>query len=247
MRIQDLDQITNETIDLSQHLAIDDPSQSFKMTLLQLRDFFVGQLYPVGSTMIRMDNKTPSECGFPGTWGKMQADRALHTADADGSNVNTVVGNSFPTVPVPEHTHSAAQESHTHAATQVAHTHTADQAAHTHTVTINSAGDHQHVQAENYQRGYKFGLSGEDLATNEVYDNGKGGDASLPYTKSAGAHTHTTSVTSTDSAITVGNATPAITVPSAAPVITVEKTGTALVTMDTRGARILVNIWHRTA
>lgn len=39
MRIQQLDQIPDEALDLSQFLAVDDPSQTFKMTLLQLRDF----------------------------------------------------------------------------------------------------------------------------------------------------------------------------------------------------------------
>lgn len=39
MRIQGLDQIPNEAIDLSQFLALDDPSQTFKITLGQLKQF----------------------------------------------------------------------------------------------------------------------------------------------------------------------------------------------------------------
>lgn len=40
MRIQSLDPIPNEAIDLSQFLALDDPSQTFKVTLGQLKQFF---------------------------------------------------------------------------------------------------------------------------------------------------------------------------------------------------------------
>lgn len=43
MRIQDLDQIPDDGIDMSQFLALDDPSQTFKMTLLQLVDALVAQ------------------------------------------------------------------------------------------------------------------------------------------------------------------------------------------------------------
>lgn len=43
MRIQDLDQIPDEAVDLSQFLALDDPSQTFKVTLLQLVDALVAQ------------------------------------------------------------------------------------------------------------------------------------------------------------------------------------------------------------
>lgn len=43
MRIQDLDQIPDDAIDMSQFLALDDPSQTFKLTLLQLVDALVAQ------------------------------------------------------------------------------------------------------------------------------------------------------------------------------------------------------------
>lgn len=43
MLIQDLDQIPDDAIDMSQFLAIDDPSQTFKITLLQLVDALVAQ------------------------------------------------------------------------------------------------------------------------------------------------------------------------------------------------------------
>lgn len=43
MLIQDLDQIPDDAIDMSQFLALDDPSQTFKVTLLQLVDALVAQ------------------------------------------------------------------------------------------------------------------------------------------------------------------------------------------------------------
>lgn len=42
MRIQDLDQIPSEAISESQFIALDDPSQTFKVTLGQLQDFLLG-------------------------------------------------------------------------------------------------------------------------------------------------------------------------------------------------------------
>lgn len=77
MRIIDLDQITDETIDLSQFLALDDPSQTFKVTLLQLVDFLVTQrldgLYVnatrpdtmVGKLTISDDTGNPLTIGTP--------------------------------------------------------------------------------------------------------------------------------------------------------------------------------------
>lgn len=239
--ISQLDAITNEAIDLSQFLAIDDPAQTFKLSLLQLRDFFTGQLYPVGSTLFRLDNRTPTECGFPGTWSKIAADVALHTAAADGSNVGTSTGSNAPAVPVPQHTHTASSASagdHGHTAS------TASAGDHGHTASTASAGNHNHIQAENFQRNYKYGLSGEDLGTNEIYDNGKGGDPSLPYTSTTGAHTH---------GVTVNNGgahTHGVTVTNAGAhshTVTVDNTGTAGVTLDVRGARILGHLWQRTA
>lgn len=231
--ISQLDAITDEAIDLSQFLAIDDPAQTFKMSLLQLRDFFTGQLYPVGSTMFRLDNRTPNDCGFPGTWSKIAADLSLHTAAADGSNVNTSTGSNSPTVPVPQHTHTATQPAHTHAATQAAHTHAATQAAHGHTASQTA---HTHT------------VSTASGSTREHCSDGcQEGSLVNMTTGTTSSVAPAISIGTIAPAITVPSVTPVITVPNAQPAITVDNAGTAGATLDVRGARILGHLWHRTA
>lgn len=128
MRIQDLDQITNQEMDLSQFIPLDDPGQTFKATLLQLADFMQAQIlntvFNVGSTLYRVDNRTPNEAGFPGVWAKASADTTLATGKADGTDTGSYTGSNTPAVPLLAHTHTADQASHTHSASQAAHTHT---------------------------------------------------------------------------------------------------------------------------
>lgn len=127
MRIQDLDQITNEEIDLSQFIPLDDPGQTFKATLLQVADFMqahiLNNVFNVGSTLYRVDNRTPNEAGFPGVWAKASADVTLATGKADGTDTGSYTGSNTPAVPLLAHTHTADQPSHSHTATQAAHSH----------------------------------------------------------------------------------------------------------------------------
>lgn len=81
-------------------------------------------LFPVGSTIYRVDTKTPTSLGYPGTWTKVAASVTLATGAADGSDVGTTSGTNAPAVPVPSHTHTATQAAHGHTATQPAHSHT---------------------------------------------------------------------------------------------------------------------------
>lgn len=128
MRIQDLDQITNEEMDLSQFIALDDPGQTFKATLLQLSDFLqetiLGRVFNVGSTLYRVDNRTPNQAGFPGTWAKASPDVTLATGAADGTDTGSYTGTNTPAVPLPAHAHGASQDAHGHSASQDAHSHT---------------------------------------------------------------------------------------------------------------------------
>lgn len=214
MRISDLDQITNEAMDLSQFIALDDPGQTFKATLLQIADFMqstiLGRVFNVGSTLYRVDNRTPNQAGFPGVWVKASPDVTLATGLADGTDTGSYSGNNSPVVPVPLHGH------------------TADMAPHTHSADVHPGGAHNHIQGENTQRGNHYGLSGVDLASNEVYDNGKSGDPSLPYTSTSSDHDHGITIGSSDAAITVSN------------------TGTDGATLDVRGLHLNGQLWLRT-
>lgn len=128
MRISDLDQITNGAMDLSQFIALDDPGQTFKATLLQLSDFLqahiLGNVFNVGSTLYRVDNRTPNEAGFPGTWALAPEDVTLATGLASGTDTGTYTGTNAPSVPLPSHSHTASQPAHGHGASQDAHSHT---------------------------------------------------------------------------------------------------------------------------
>lgn len=233
MRIRDLDQITNETIDLSQHLAIDDPSQTFKLTLLQLRDFFVGQLYPPGSTMFRFDSRTPGECGFPGTWSKIAADMSLHTARADSSNLGMVDGDNFPAVPLQNHGHTAtmwtdavvdhdhaasgAQDPHAHSATQDQHSHSAAWSARNTEACSDGCGEGT-LSNTNVGFDVSVGIGIEQPAVHIEYAQPAVYVNVLP----AGAHSHTGGVT-------------------------IANSGVDNPLIDVRGARIHGHLWHRTA
>lgn len=235
--ISQLDQITNEAIDLSQFLAIDDPAQTFKMSLLQLRDFFTGQLYPVGSTMFRLDNRTPNECGFPGTWSKVASDLSIRTAAADGSNVGVVGGTNAPAVPLPSHNHPGstiwtdAVADHDHGAT-------GSQDAHDHAITTYNAGSHSHP-----------------LQVSDDGDGGRGqplwfmtGDGSSYGTSNivaAGDHAHTGYADVRQPGVYV-DVQPAGTHAHTGGV-TVAAEGVAAPTLDVRGACINGNLWQRTA
>lgn len=130
MRPLDLDQISDEAMSLSQVIVLDDPAQSFKATLLQLADFlearFLERQFPVGSTLYRVDNRTPMELGFPGTWTRYAEGLSLATGRADGTDTGTTAGSNSVAVPVPQHSHtaSATQSAHSHSVTATADEHT---------------------------------------------------------------------------------------------------------------------------
>lgn len=105
-RILDLDPIADETISLSQELAIDDATQTFKINLLQMREFFNNINFPLGSYLIRDTN--PGDNGYPGVWSKVGAQTVLSTGIGDDSDLGTTTGENSPNVPLPEHRHSAS-------------------------------------------------------------------------------------------------------------------------------------------
>lgn len=243
--------------------------------------------------MFRLDNRTPNDCGFPGTWSKIAADLSLHTAAADGSNVGVVDGVNAPLVPVPEHNHGASSDTqgdHTHAATSGDagehtptgaiwvdavgdHEHGAggSQDAHDHALNIYSGGSHTHnVSAKIKQdflwggvgydagQGYQGGAAEHHQDTNmgpiayAAGDHTHGGVADVRQpvvyvdVHPAGTHAHTGGVTINP----VGPHAHAITVPNAgahAHGVTVDLAGTPGAVLDVRGARVLGNLWQRTA
>ncbi|MNR11133.1 hypothetical protein D3C85_1274210 [compost metagenome] len=114
MRPLDLDQISDGAISLSQVIVLDDPAQSFKATLLQLADFLEARVlerqFPVGSTLYRVDNRTPMELGFPGTWTRYAEGLSLATGRADGADTGTTAGSNSVAVPLLQHNHSVSEQ-----------------------------------------------------------------------------------------------------------------------------------------
>lgn len=174
-------------------------------------------LFPVGSTIYRVDTKTPTSLGYPGTWTKVAASVTLATGAADGSDVGTTSGTNAPAVPVPSHTHTA-----TTTATQPAHSHsgsTDSQGAHTHPVSVRIRGDffwgNSHPVAQ--------GGAASEHHTDSPY---------APVAESAGAHAHNFSTAS---------ATPTITATT-----TVAAAGVASPTIDVQGLHLNGTLWIRT-
>jgi hypothetical protein len=124
LRIRDLDQVNDEGIGLSDVIALDQTSQTFKMSLLQFKDFLLDQLNPIGSTLYRIDTVTPTDLGYPGTWEATEAGITLGTAAADDSDIGAIVGANTHALTEAEgapHTHAdtLAAPAHTHSETRV--------------------------------------------------------------------------------------------------------------------------------
>lgn len=253
-RILDLDPIANETIDLSQFLGIDDTNQTFGISLLQLSDFlearYLERMFPIGSTLYRVDNATPNSLGFPGTWGKVSAGVTLATGKADGTDTGSLAGLANVDVPLLAHTHTASQAAHTHTATT-----TADQSAHTHSVVL---GSHSHgASTTASQTAHSHTVPTASGATREHCSDGcnEGSlvnmatgttDAQAPgisaSTSIAATDLGTVTTSSTDAAISASTS-----IGSATPPITVGSAGVGGPTINVEGYHLNGVLWMRTA
>ncbi|MFM5230930.1 hypothetical protein ACET9H_16955 [Aeromonas media] len=148
-------------------------------------------LFPVGSTIYRVDTKTPTSLGYPGTWTKVAASVTLATGATDGSDVGTTSGTNAPAVPVPSHAHTGT------AASGGDHTHPADDS---------QAGDHYHIVNArlrgDFLTGSSAGAQGAGASEHHTDTNLypttsiSGGHNHNITVSNAGAHTHTITVDS---------------------------------------------------
>ena len=119
-RINELDQVIDANISESMVMAIDFPTETLKVTWLQLKNALVSQANPVGTVILRGNDVDPN-ASMPGTWVVKGSGHSL-LAVTIGSGAGTVGGNNLVAVPVPEHNHAA-----TFAGEVMAdHNHTAD-------------------------------------------------------------------------------------------------------------------------
>lgn len=125
-------------------------------------------VYKVGDIMIRADNVNPQTM-FPGTtWTRLDGDFTLHLGN--GTNGGTTTGNSFPAVPLPNHSHGAS-------------------------LNISSAGGHSHtvglrVRADFIQSGWNYATGSNGNSAAEHHST----NPYMPLTDYTGAHVHGGSV-----------------------------------------------------
>ena len=221
MRPLDLDQISDEAMSLSQVIVLDDPAQSFKATLLQLADFlearFLERQFPVGSTLYRVDNRTPMELGFPGTWTRYAEGLSLATGRADGTDTGTTAGNNSVAVPLLQHNHSVSEQA---------------TGLHNHPADVHTGGEHAHDVDLRIRSDFAPG--------SQIWTCPNGAGASEHHVDSTygartnygGAHSHN---------ITVGVA------GDHTHGVSVAHAGTANASMNIEGAHINGVLWQRTA
>ena len=105
-RINELDQVIDANISESMVMAIDFPTETLKVTWLQLKNALVSQANPVGTVILRGNDVDPN-ASMPGTWVVKGAGHSLQ-AVAIGNGAGTVGGDNDVIVPVPEHAHAAS-------------------------------------------------------------------------------------------------------------------------------------------
>lgn len=124
-RINDLDALPDENVNLSMNFAIDQPNETFKMTFQQIVDYIkenvLNNQYLVGDIIIGTTTDTPAARGLTGTWAAIEDQTSLNAVGLGNSDLGTITGENDPVIPVPLHTHTAtstfsgeALAAHTH-------------------------------------------------------------------------------------------------------------------------------------
>lgn len=209
--------------------------------------------WPVGSIYMSLGATSPQDI-FGGEWSKVEGRFLLC---ADSSHEAGTTGGSNDAVVV-EHSHSgtaANNGGHSHTASidsAGSHNHTISGGSHSHTASTNSAGSHTHA----YPR-YTYRTNptpeGWDTTSRMVVQSG-GISSSGGATSSSGSHSHTVTVSTTNSAhshtvgsngshshdVTVGNG------GSHSHAVTVGSSGESAAGKN-MPAYLAVNVWQRTA
>lgn len=231
VRINDLDQVADESISDSMNIAIDFPTQTLRMSWLQAQNAInpfaipyqpsVGTLTTVGLALDQLrdvvashvgmlihtlSTQTPNALGYAGTWVQLPAGISIQSGATPNA---TPAGSNTPAVPMLQHSHTlaaaAATSTTTSTFTGVA------LPAHTHTYTYETHTD-------------GGGVPRVTTASNGILLTGT--------TSATSAGTPTGTVASTTTTALSG---------------TTDNNGVAAPTLDVRGAHIVAVIWRRTA
>ena len=230
VRINDLDAITDENINLSMNFGVDLPNETFKATFQQLVNYIsdnvVNAQYLVGDIIETTNDSNPASRGLSGTWEELDSDISFLTVNTGDPRLGTITGENNPEIETPLHSHGAGT-----LASQ-AHTHTG--ATHTHTISHNhDAGTATRVQSSTAQ--LKYGVvsgtvTGQGQEHNGVYSGMQSGLTGGTRTANSGSATGTTG-SAGGLAVTGSTAT----------------TGTDGVTLDVTGRKLHVIKWIKTA
>ena len=214
--------------------------------------FDVDKVYPVGSIYMSVSYADPGSL-FGGTWDKISG-RFLLAADSSHEAGST--GGSNDAVVV-QHSHTAStgtSGSHSHDATTYSggsHTHSISGGSHSHSASTSSAGSHYHDVNTNLGSGWSAGGTTDRLFYGK-YQSGRsmGEFFGIP---SAGAHTHTVSVSTSSShshsMTSAGSHSHTVDVDSAgghSHTVSVNSTGSSG-TDKNMPAYLAVNMWQRVA
>lgn len=134
-RINGLDALTDENISLSMNFAVDFPSETFKMSFLQLVNYIKSEVlnaqYLVGDIIIGSTTDTPAARGLTGTWSPVEQGTVLNAVSLADPSLGTITGSNEKAVPLLAHNHNASFSGNA-------------LANHNHTFTGNSMGTHKH-------------------------------------------------------------------------------------------------------
>lgn len=106
-RINDLDKILDEDINLSMFFPVDTTEETFKTDFKQLIDYIEKHLINgkilVGDIIQTINKLTPNERGYTGKWEKLPLNLYLSTGD----NIGVAQGDNNIKIPVAIHSHGA--------------------------------------------------------------------------------------------------------------------------------------------
>ena len=106
LRINDLDPLPKGVLDFSDNIALDQPTATYKFSLLELRDLLNNHAYPVGSVVMRRDAIDPSTI-YGGVWKLIQSQSSLAFGGGTDQSLSEYGKNDI-TPTLLQHTHGAS-------------------------------------------------------------------------------------------------------------------------------------------
>ncbi|MBE2895446.1 tail fiber protein [Pasteurellaceae bacterium HPA106] len=165
----------------SRHIAFPAITGNEKIAYQSYVDSSINRMFPVGHLLLTINPSNPSTYGYPGRWELIEDDVTLYSASSGRAN-KTPTGTNSPSVPLPQHSHSASIGS-----TNLGTKYTNTTGAHTHSGwhwAGNSGQGGQQGTYGTYKNMWKFPI----------------------YTNSSGNHSHSVDIGSHGHSVSISNA-----------------------------------------